>query len=79
MQFEIHALDRRQQVCAFALEAPSEDAAREAARERGLTVFSVKALEARKLAMRNAAKAKADAERQAFLANKGQPVAVADA
>jgi general secretion pathway protein F len=49
MQFEIHALDRRQQVSAFALEAASEDAAREAASARGLTVFSVKALEARTL------------------------------
>ena len=38
-----------------------------------------KALEARKLAMREAAKAKADAQRQAFLASKGKPVVVADA
>jgi lipoprotein-anchoring transpeptidase ErfK/SrfK len=38
-----------------------------------------KALEARKLAMRDAAKAKADAQRQAFLASKGKPVVVADA
>lgn len=38
-----------------------------------------KALEARKLAMREAAKAKADAQRQAFLASKGKPVEVADA
>jgi len=37
-----------------------------------------KALEARKQAMRDAAKAKADAQRQAFLAKKGQPVVVAD-
>jgi general secretion pathway protein F len=49
MQFEIHALDRQQQVSAFTLEAPSEHAARETAEQRGLTVFSVKALEARKL------------------------------
>ena len=40
---------------------------------------SAKALEARKLAMREAAKAKADAERQAFLARKGKPAEVADA
>jgi lipoprotein-anchoring transpeptidase ErfK/SrfK len=38
-----------------------------------------KALEARKLAMREAAKAKADAERQAFLVNKGQLAQVAEA
>src|SRR5712671_5615607 len=49
MQFEIHAIDRRQQVVALALEAASEQAALEAARQKGLTVFSVKALEARKL------------------------------
>jgi general secretion pathway protein F len=49
MQFEIHALDRQQQVSAFTLEAPNEHAARQAAVQRGLTVFSVKALEARKL------------------------------
>lgn len=49
MQFEIHALDRQQQVVALALEAQSEAAAREAAERRGLAVFSVKHLEARKL------------------------------
>jgi len=49
VQFELHALDRHQQVSAFTLEAASERAAREAASERGLTVFSVKPLEARKL------------------------------
>jgi general secretion pathway protein F len=49
VQFEIHAVDRRQQVVALALEAASEQAALEAARRKGLTVFSVKALEARKL------------------------------
>ena len=49
MQFEIHTLDQRQQVSAFALEAPSESAAREAVSRRGLTVFSVRPLEARKL------------------------------
>src|SRR5712664_662231 len=49
MQFEIHAVDRRQQVVALALEAASEQAALEAARQKGLTVFSVKALEARKV------------------------------
>jgi general secretion pathway protein F len=49
MQFEIHALDERQQVVALALDAPSEDAARKEASERGLAVFAVKHLEARKL------------------------------
>ena len=49
MQFEIHAVDRRQQVVALALEAASEQAALEAAHQKGLTVFSVKALEARKV------------------------------
>ena len=47
MQFEIHALDRQQQVVALALDAPSEAAARDAAQNRGLQVFSVKPLEAR--------------------------------
>jgi general secretion pathway protein F len=47
VQFEIHAVDRQQQVVALALEAPSEAAARETARHRGLQVFSVKHLEAR--------------------------------
>jgi general secretion pathway protein F len=51
VQFEIHAVDRRQQVVALALEAPSESAALETARGRGLTVFSVKALEARSLGL----------------------------
>jgi lipoprotein-anchoring transpeptidase ErfK/SrfK len=37
-----------------------------------------KALDARKLAMREAAKARADADRQAFLAKKGQPAAKAE-
>ena len=49
MQFEIHALDRQQQVVALALEARSEAAAREAAERRGLSVFAVKHLEARKV------------------------------
>jgi general secretion pathway protein F len=49
VQFEIHAIDSRSQVVALALEAASEAAALEAARQKGLTVFSVKALEARKL------------------------------
>jgi general secretion pathway protein F len=49
VQFEIHALDRQQQVVALALEARSEAAAREAAERRGLAVFSVKHLEARRL------------------------------
>jgi general secretion pathway protein F len=47
VQFEIHALDRQQQVVALALDAQSEAAAREAAQNRGLQVFSVKPLEAR--------------------------------
>ena len=42
MQFEVHAMDRRQQVVALTLEAVSEAAAAEAARVRGLTVFSIK-------------------------------------
>jgi len=49
MQFEIHAIDRRQQIVALALDAASEDAALAAAQQQGLTVFSVKALEARKV------------------------------
>lgn len=43
MQFEIHAVDRRQQVVALTLEAVSEAAALDAARLRGLTVFSIRA------------------------------------
>jgi len=42
MQFQVHAVDRRQQVVALTLEAVSEAAAGEMARLRGLTVFSVK-------------------------------------
>jgi general secretion pathway protein F len=49
MQFEIHALDARQQVVALAIEAPNEDAARKEATGRGLSVFAVKHLEARKV------------------------------
>jgi general secretion pathway protein F len=49
MQYEIHALDERRQVVALALEAPSEDAARKEAADRGLSVFAVKHLEARKV------------------------------
>jgi general secretion pathway protein F len=41
MRFELHAVDRRQQVVALALEAASEAAAREVARVRGLNVFSI--------------------------------------
>ena len=48
MQFEIHAVDRRQQVVAFALEAATQAAALDTASRRGLTVFSVKPLEARR-------------------------------
>jgi general secretion pathway protein F len=43
MQYQIHAMDRRQQVVALTLEAVSEAAAAEAARIRGLTVFSIRA------------------------------------
>lgn len=43
MQYTIHAVDARQQVVALTLEAVSEAAATEAARLKGLTVFSVKA------------------------------------
>jgi general secretion pathway protein F len=43
MQYTIHAVDARQQVVALTLEAVSEPAATEAARLKGLTVFSVKA------------------------------------
>ncbi|HWA38660.1 MAG TPA: type II secretion system F family protein [Burkholderiales bacterium] len=42
MQFEVHAIDRRQQVVSLSLDAVSETAAAEAARLRGLTVFSVR-------------------------------------
>src|SRR5258708_22533939 len=41
MQFNVHALDRRQQVVALSLEAASEAAARDIAQGRGLSVFSV--------------------------------------
>jgi general secretion pathway protein F len=41
MRFEIHAIDRRQQVVALTLDAVSEAAAAEAARLRGLQVFSI--------------------------------------
>lgn len=41
MQFKVHALDARQQVVALSLEAADEAAVREAARSRGLEVFSV--------------------------------------
>ncbi len=43
MQFEVHAIDRRQQVVGRTQEAGSEAAAAEAARLRGLTVFSIAA------------------------------------
>ena len=42
-RFDVHALDSRQQVVALTLEAPSEAAARESARRRGLDAFSVQA------------------------------------
>src|SRR5204863_2195194 len=41
MRFNVHALDAAQQVVALTLEAPSTAAARDAASERGLSVFSV--------------------------------------
>ena len=41
MQFHVHALDATQQVVALTLEATSALAAREAAKQRGLTAFSV--------------------------------------
>jgi general secretion pathway protein F len=41
MQFAIHAIDATQQVVALSLEAASEAAARDVARQRGLTVFSI--------------------------------------
>src|SRR3954465_7661771 len=41
MRFNVHALDAAQQVVALTLEAPSTAAARDAASERGLCVFSV--------------------------------------
>jgi general secretion pathway protein F len=41
MQFNVHALDARQQVVALSLEAATETAARDLAQSRGLTVFSV--------------------------------------
>src|SRR5687767_5104740 len=43
MQFQVHAIDRRQQVVSLTLEAVSEAAAAEAARLKGLTVFSIRA------------------------------------
>lgn len=42
-RFDVHALDSRQQVVALTLEAPSEAAARESARRRGLDAFAVQA------------------------------------
>jgi general secretion pathway protein F len=41
MQFNVHALDARQQVVALSLDAASESAARDMAESRGLAVFSV--------------------------------------
>jgi general secretion pathway protein F len=42
MQFEVHAMDRRQQVVALTLDAVSEAAAGEMARLKGLKVFSIR-------------------------------------
>jgi len=41
MQFRVHAIDARQQVVALSLEAASEAAAREIARQRNLEIFSL--------------------------------------
>src|SRR5688500_6587621 len=41
MQYQVHALDSRQQVVALSLEAASESIARDMAAQRGLSVFSV--------------------------------------
>ena len=41
MQFNVHAIDRQQQVVALSLEAASEAVARDIAGQRGFTVFSV--------------------------------------
>jgi general secretion pathway protein F len=49
MRFNVHAMDAARQVVALSLEATSEDAARDAAKSRGLAVFSV---EERKSALR---------------------------
>jgi general secretion pathway protein F len=43
MQFNVHAVDPRQQVVALELEAPSEALARDQARSRGLAVFAIEA------------------------------------
>jgi general secretion pathway protein F len=42
MQFNVHAVDARQQVVSLMLEAPSEAAAAALARSRGLNAFSIK-------------------------------------
>ena len=57
MQFNVHALDGKQQVVALALDAASEAIAREMAASRGLSVFSVEHTGGRRLALRVARKA----------------------
>ena len=52
MQFNVHALDGKQQVVALTLEAASEAIAREMAANRGLSVFSVEQNGGRRLALR---------------------------
>jgi len=52
MQFNVHALDGKQQVVALTLEAASEAIAREMAANRGLSVFSVEQNGGRRLAIR---------------------------
>jgi general secretion pathway protein F len=55
MQFNVHAVDSRQQVVALALEAASEAMAREMAASRGLSVFNVEQ-KSKRLAVRLARK-----------------------
>ena len=52
MQFNVHALDGKQQVVALTLEAASEAIAREMAANRGLSVFSVEQRGAKRLSVR---------------------------
>jgi len=52
MQYNVHALDGKQQVVALTLEAASEAIAREMAANRGLSVFSVEQRGAKRLSVR---------------------------
>jgi general secretion pathway protein F len=52
MQFDVHALDGKQQVVALTLEAASEAIAREMAANRGLSVFSVEQRGGKRLSVR---------------------------